>query len=366
MFDFPNAPVNGTTYTPPGGPSYIYQNGVWLQVASSASATDPYRFTSADMQMKSKAAGQVTVNNKADGTGTDIAAFNTTGDFTVTGSVWSNGNFLSVSGPAILGSGTTGTIYLRPNGPTNGTGQVALGTDGRLNTGPITCAAITMSGGTSSNILAFTSTSAINITGIAGTNPYLQQYCSGNPNWASIVNQYLHYPGVWAGHRTNVNGDVFDFRNGGSAYKPGGGAWADVSDIRIKNIIGPYKSGLAEVVQLNPVWYTFRGNDTDSEPLAYMLGEQLDDDDPRLKMAPAVPYPNSTHYRAAEEQRQFVGVIAQDAEKPMPEMVTKRTAYIDGIKIEDFRDLDTSALIYALVNAVKELAAKVAALEGGK
>jgi hypothetical protein len=44
-------------------------------------------------------------------------------------------------------------------------------------------------------------------------------------------------------------------------------------------------------------------------------------------------------------------------------MVTKRAAFIDGVAVNDLRDLDTSSLIFALVNAVKTLAARLAALE---
>jgi hypothetical protein len=29
-FDFPNSPTSGDTFTPTGGPTYIFQNGAWL------------------------------------------------------------------------------------------------------------------------------------------------------------------------------------------------------------------------------------------------------------------------------------------------------------------------------------------------
>lgn len=32
--DFPNSPTNGATYTPAGGPTYVWSNGVWLQTTS--------------------------------------------------------------------------------------------------------------------------------------------------------------------------------------------------------------------------------------------------------------------------------------------------------------------------------------------
>jgi len=126
----------------------------------------------------------------------------------------------------------------------------------------------------------------------------------------------------------------------GTATKPGGGAWTATSDARIKDVLGDYTHGLAQVMQLLPVRYTFKGNYS--------------------KQATG-PLP---HQQLAEEQREFVGLIAQQAEVPMPEMVTTEVGFIDGKPVADLRVLDTTALVFALVNACKELAARVAALEG--
>jgi hypothetical protein len=46
-------------------------------------------------------------------------------------------------------------------------------------------------------------------------------------------------------------------------------------------------------------------------------------------------------------------------------MVEKIVGYIDGATVDDLRSLDTTPLIFALVNAVKTLAARVEALETG-
>ena len=77
-----------------------------------------------------------------------------------------------------------------------------------------------------------------------------------------------------------------------------------------------------------------------------------------------MPYKNSGHYQAAINSKEFIGLIAQEAETVMPEMVTQRSGYIDGVAVTDMRELDTTPLIFALVNAVNELAARVVALEG--
>jgi len=116
----------------------------------------------------------------------------------------------------------------------------------------------------------------------------------------------------------------FTFQGSGTAYKAGGGTWtAPASDARVKTVDADYQTGLAAVLALRPVHYTYKGNDGD-----------------RLRGS-------------------FVGLVAQEAEEVMPEMVAQREGTIDGRRVRDLRTVDTSNLIFALVNAVKELAAEL-------
>ena len=113
---------------------------------------------------------------------------------------------------------------------------------------------------------------------------------------------------------------------GGNAFKSGGGPWSAISDARIKTVEGAYMSGLAAVLALRPVEYRYKSD------------------------------PSKLH----------VGLVAQDVEDVMPEMVTKGDGEIDGEKVTDLRTLDTTALIFALVNAVRELTAEIDALKAGR
>lgn len=61
--------------------------------------------------------------------------------------------------------------------------------------------------------------------------------------------------------------------------------------------------------------------------------------------------------------KEFIGLVAQDVETIMPEMIVINPGMIDGVLVSDLRDIDSSALTYALINAVKELNAKIEALE---
>ncbi len=113
----------------------------------------------------------------------------------------------------------------------------------------------------------------------------------------------------------------------GQGFKPGGGSWADTSDERIKENIVDYASGLAQVKMLRPVNYTFK------------------------------------HESGRDTTKVYTGLIAQDVELHMPEMIKVAPGKVGDIELDDMRTLDNSALIYALVNSVKELNARLEAVE---
>jgi hypothetical protein len=116
----------------------------------------------------------------------------------------------------------------------------------------------------------------------------------------------------------------------GQAYKPGGGSWNSVSDERLKTNIADYKAGLAEISQLRPVSYQYNGQG-------------------------GMPATGQTYY----------GLIAQAVAPVMPEMIATRTAKLnpDDAAETELLTLDATPLLYALANAVTELAARVMALE---
>ena len=119
---------------------------------------------------------------------------------------------------------------------------------------------------------------------------------------------------------------------------------------------------LEDVAQLRPVLYTYKGNDTSDAP-AHLRTGITEEDVKKSKEALVVPYPNSPHHAAAQQSRKFAGLVAQEVETIIPEMVKQRNGYIDGAAVNDLRDLDTTPLIFALVNAIKELKLRVEELE---
>jgi hypothetical protein len=185
-----------------------------------------------------------------------------------------------------------------------------------------------------------------------GVNRTLQFYQGFNFT-VSDVDGWLTYWGNSASQFTCDYSGNFTVTTKG--FQPGGGPWAASSDARIKTVEGDYEGGLAEILGLRPVVYRYKGNDT---PYADL---DVTTEGPRAYHGSA-PYPASRHAKVAG-QRTFVGLVAQEVEAVMPAMVTKVAGFIDGQAVSDLRQLDATELIFAVVNAIKTLAARLDALE---
>jgi hypothetical protein len=117
------------------------------------------------------------------------------------------------------------------------------------------------------------------------------------------------------------------FHVAGGAFKnDGSGAWAFTSDARVKDDVRDLELGLAELQQVRPVRFRYNGR------------------------------AGTTAGRAG------VGVLGQEIETVVPETI-QRVNVANDPGLDDMRVFDPSALTYVLINAVKELAAKVEHLE---
>ena len=112
------------------------------------------------------------------------------------------------------------------------------------------------------------------------------------------------------------------------------------SDARIKRVLDTYKPGLNEVARLQPVAFAYIGNDSSS------------------------PGAVSPHYEDASQNKIHIGLVAQEVERAIPGMVSMHKGFIDGHEVYDLRKLNSHELIYALVNAVRELKQELDALKG--
>jgi hypothetical protein len=116
--------------------------------------------------------------------------------------------------------------------------------------------------------------------------------------------------------------------NGGAFKTDGNADWAFTSDARVKEDIRELELGLSELRQVRTVRFRYNGRGGTSAGLA------------------------------------GVGVLGQEIETIFPETIQRVTSNDpnDG-ELDDLRVFDPSMLRYVLINAVKELAARVEHLE---
>lgn len=107
----------------------------------------------------------------------------------------------------------------------------------------------------------------------------------------------------------------------GTAGLSTGVSWINTSDERLKNIHGPYEKGLAEVLQLEPIWFNYKKDNPIGIPSDFTR----------------------------------TGFSAQAVQKVYPEAVSERE---DG-----YLQLNVDPLYMSLFNAVKELNEKIERLE---
>jgi len=116
----------------------------------------------------------------------------------------------------------------------------------------------------------------------------------------------------------------------GNAYKPGGGSWASTSDIRTKRDVVSFTRGLDVLRDVRPIEFAYNG----------AAG-------------------------TTDDGHRYVGVSAQELARIAPSMVSSRRAKLhasDASEV-DVEQVDPSAFTYELINAVKELDARVKQLE---
>jgi|GEM_PF-3791960 hypothetical protein len=225
-------------------------------------------------------------------------------------------------------------------GPTNIAG--ALVTTGALTTG----GGATINGNlaasgfltTSGYIACNPSVACYSVGGDSGIYCYDQgQVLRAEIGWqATTGNAILYNPR--SGGLLSINPSAQLVYNG-NAFKPGGGAWLDTSDIRIKTLHSEYKSGLKEIAELVPRNFRFKGNDTQTKDSV------------------------SVHAMQAKEETIFTGLVADEVMRVMPDMVKFTRGFIDGKEVDDLKTLDTTYLTYAFINAFKEIAIRLKALE---
>ena len=107
----------------------------------------------------------------------------------------------------------------------------------------------------------------------------------------------------------------------GTADKPGGGSWGTYSDIRLKDVKGPFSAGLSEVMKLAPIRYAYKQDNA--------LG--------------------------LKDKGEHVGFSAQDVQKILPDAVSAND--------KGYLILNQDPILWTMLNAIKEQQAEIEALK---
>lgn len=150
-------------------------------------------------------------------------------------------------------------------------------------------------------------------TSIYGSNTDATHVVAGSQNWVSTSTTFTL--------GTSITPRAF-----------GTTAWTSYSDARIKKNVQNYSYGLSELNQLRTVTYQFNGQ-----------------------------------YGTLNSETVHVGLIAQEVENTAFSGMVSKAPYTDKSTGEqtDLLSINTTPLVFALINAVKELDARVKALEAG-
>jgi hypothetical protein len=163
-----------------------------------------------------------------------------------------------------------------------------------------------------------TSTSADDFWFIANSNKLQLELDTNDDDTSDLTVMYVDAGGD-VGFKTS--NPVHEVDVTGTAGLSTGTLWTNTSDERLKDIHGPYEKGLAEVIQLQPIWFNYKKDNPVGIPSDF----------------------------------ERTGFSAQEVKKIYPEAINERE---DG-----YLELNADPLYMSLFNAIKELNEKVERLE---
>lgn len=156
-----------------------------------------------------------------------------------------------------------------------------------------------------------TSMNFTNPTSFYGNNGFISASVNNIQNWLAQASTFTVASGITP-----------------QAY--GTTTFTNVSDARVKKNVKNYDLGLSAVLQLRPITYQFNGM-----------------------------------YGTKDDNKEIVGLVAQEVQSTALNSMVADWQYEDPAtgEVADLLSVNTSQLVFALINAVKELDARVKALE---
>jgi hypothetical protein len=310
--DFPSSPTTGQTFSSSAGTTWTFDgakwgNGTLLTIPDAPSDANTYgrHAGSWNAVLTGITSAQVTgALGFTPYNATNPAGYQTSAQVTAALPVASSTNPL-IDGTVAIGTGTTWARADHVHASDTSRAPTASPTF----TGTITAAAANFSG-------------PVQSLGGGGQFEFADQS-------TAIVWAWFAQSGVAHLYNAGLGNHVISITQAGACSNISG-TWSAISDRRLKRDINPYERGLDAVCRLQPVEFFFNG-----------LGGTVDD--------------GVLHY----------GFVADEILEVMPELVGERAAPLhkDDPVGTAFQTVDPTRSIFAVINAVKELAAQNAALE---
>jgi polyhydroxyalkanoate synthesis regulator phasin len=179
---------------------------------------------------------------------------------------------------------------------------------------------------------------------IIGISAYGMEFQTSSSTKMTLTNNGYVGIGLWPWYQFQLSTDL--------AGKLSTNTWSITSDARLKANIQPYTRGLKEILQINPVTYNYNGK-------GGIGHNKVKSKDP-ITGTDVETEVMDTQLLAKTN----VGVLAQDIQVVVPETVTSHRGKINENDADetDILDFNSHSLTFILINAVKELNAKIDSL----
>ncbi len=216
-------------------------------------------------------------------------------------------------------SGSRLPFRIRPGAPTSSvdiaaSGNVGIGTGApNLRAEVLGAPGLPVNSGTSpTGIARFSTSGGVGVIdfGFGGATGFGWLQATSSASLATNFGFLINPNGGNVGIGTTAPTDTLSVN--GTASKPGGGTWAVFSDKRLKNVKGNFTSGLNTVMQLQPIRYEYR---RDNSLGIKMTGEQI-------------------------------GFSAQEVQKVLPQAVVENS--------EGYLMVNSDPILWTMLNAIKE------------
>lgn len=194
-------------------------------------------------------------------------------------------------------------------------------------------AGVVMAGALSVNAITLTGGHILPSVNDANTVGNTSNRFQGAAIGGAVIDNNGIFPRTTGVHVLGSTSNVWFQVYANEAYKTGGGSWSVISDdkTKMKTKFRPYREGLEAVLQLKPTWFTYNGD------YGTPRGEE------------------------------YAGFRAEELKAVAPEMVrTIKAAKTPEESEDEVATVNTSNVELMLVNAIKELATRITALEDSK